>query len=130
MVKIMDDLSPKIQNQIAQFQQMQQQLQTVLNQKFQMEAQLKEMERTLEELKKAADDVVVYKSIGSLLVKAENKATIQSEVEENKETLEIRVKTIGRQEKQLRDRYQALQDQLQKALGGGRPAPLVPEGEA
>jgi prefoldin beta subunit len=125
----MDELSPKIQNQIAQFQQIQQQLQAILNQKFQMEAQLREMQRTLEELGKAAEDVTVYKSVGSLLIKAENKSAVQKEIEEDKETLEIRVKTVDRQEKHLRERYQVLQDQLQKALGGGQ-TPLTPSGEA
>ncbi len=123
----MDELSPKIQNQIAQFQQMQQQLQAVLNQKFQMEAQLREMQRTVEELNKAPEDVPVYKSVGALLIKAENKAAVLKEIEDDKETLEVRVKTLDRQEKFLREKYQSLQDQLQKALGAG-PQPTVPSG--
>ncbi len=123
----MDELSPKVQNQIAQFQQMQQQLQAVLNQKFQMEAQLREMQRTVEDLNKAPEDVPVYKSVGALLIKAENKATVLKEIEDDKETLEVRVKTLDRQEKFLREKYQSLQDQLQKALGTG-PQPTVPSG--
>ncbi len=123
----MDELSPKIQNQIAQFQQMQQQLQAVLNQKFQMEAQLREMQRTVVELNKAPEDVPVYKSVGALLIKAENKAAVLKEIEDDKETLEVRVKTLDRQEKFLREKYQSLQDQLQKALGTG-PQPTVPSG--
>jgi prefoldin beta subunit len=123
----MDELSPKVQNQIAQFQQLQQQLQAVLNQKFQMDAQVKEMQRTVDELNKTAEDVVIYKSIGSLLIKAENKAKVLSEIEEDKETMEVRVKTLERQEKSLRDRYQVLQDQLNKALSAGAgTAPIVP----
>ena len=77
----MDDLSPKVQNQIAQFQQLQQQLQAVLNQKFQMDAQVKEMARTTEELKKSAEDVVIYKSIGALLIKADSKEAILKDIE-------------------------------------------------
>ena len=123
----MDELSPKIQNQIAQFQQMQQQLQAVLNQKFQMEAQLREMQRTVEELNKAPEDVPVYKSVGALLIKAENKAAVLKEIEDDKETLEVRVKTLDRQEKFLREKYQSLQDQIQKALGAGSQ-PATPSG--
>lgn len=115
----MDDLSPKVQNQIAQFQQLQQQLQSVLNQKFQMDAQVREMQRTVEELNKAPQEVVIYRSIGSLLIKAESKETVLKEIEEDKETMEIRVKTLERQEKSLKDRYQMLQDQLNKALSAG-----------
>jgi len=121
----MNELSPKVQNQIAQFQQLQQQLQAVLNQKFQMDAQVKEMQRTTEELGKAPEDVVIYKSVGSLMIKAENKEAVLKEIEEDKETMEIRVKTLERQEKSLKDRYQVLQDQLNKALSAGAATSAV-----
>jgi prefoldin beta subunit len=125
----MDDLSPKVQNQIAQFQQLQQQLQAVLNQKFQMDAQVKEMQRTTEELNKSPEDVVIYKSVGSLLIKAPGKHTVLKEIEEDKETMEVRVKTLERQEKSLKERYQVLQDQLNKALSAGASSgtgPITP----
>jgi prefoldin beta subunit len=114
----MNEISPKLQNQIAQFQQLQQQLQNVLSQKFRMEAQLREADLTIEELNKSAEDVPVYKSIGSLLVRSKDKASVLKEVEEDKETLEIRIKALDRQEKSLREKYQTMQDQLSKALGG------------
>ncbi|MDD1768692.1 MAG: prefoldin subunit beta [Methanomassiliicoccales archaeon] len=113
----MDEVSPKIQNQLAQFQQLQQQLQAILGQKYQMEAQLKEMERTVEELNKTTDDVPIYKSVGSLMIKAKDKTTVLKEIEDDRESLGVRVKTLDRQEKYMRERYQSLQDQLSKALG-------------
>jgi prefoldin beta subunit len=113
----MNELSPQLQNQIAQFQQLQQQLQAVLTQKYQMEAQLKEIDRTLEELDKAPEDATIYRNVGSLLIKASGKAKVHEDVSENKETLEIRLKALDRQEKHMREKYQALQDQLNKALG-------------
>jgi prefoldin beta subunit len=126
----MNELSPKVQNQIAQFQQLQQQLQAVLNQKFQMDAQLKEMQRTSEELGKSPEDVVIYKSVGSLMIRAESKESVLKEIDEDKETMEIRVKTLERQEKSLKDRYQVLQDQLNKALSTGASAPIPAMGKA
>ena len=119
----MNEMSPKIQNQIAQFQQLQQQLQTILSQKFQMEAQLREMENTLQELEKVTEDTPIYRNVGSLLIKANEKESVVKEIEDSKETLEVRVKTLNRQEKQMRERYENLQEQLQKALGspGGVP---------
>jgi len=114
----MNEMSPKLQNQIAQLQQLQQQLQAILSQKFQIEAQLRETERTMEELEKTPDDHTIYKNVGSLLIKVKDKETIKGELQEEKETLEVRVKTLDRQEKQLRERYQGLQEQLSKALGG------------
>ena len=120
----MNEIPPKIQNQIAQFQALQQQLQSVLSQKFRMEAQLRESQMTIEELNKSADDVIIYKNVGSLLIKASDKATILKEVEDDKETLEIRIKTLERQEKSMREKYQTMQDQLSKALGGQAPPSL------
>jgi prefoldin beta subunit len=121
----MNEISPKLQNQIAQFQQLQQQLQSVLSQKFRLEAQLREAQMTVDELGKSPDKVIIYKSIGSLLIKASDKSSVLKEVEEDKETLEIRIKTLDRQEKSLREKYQVMQDQLSKALGSGAaPAPI------
>jgi prefoldin beta subunit len=113
----MNELSPKVQNQIAQFQQLQQQLQALVSQKYQMDIQLKEMQRTIEELNKAPADVTVYKSVGSLLIKAKSKDELLKEMEEGKETMDIRVKALDRQEKGLRERYQQLQEQISKAFG-------------
>jgi chaperonin cofactor prefoldin len=64
---MMDNLPPKVQNQIAQFQQLTQQIQMVATQKIQLEAQVKELERTVAELEKTADDSAVFKNVGSLL---------------------------------------------------------------
>lgn len=118
----MNEISPKLQNQIAQFQQVQQQLQSVLSQKFRMEAQLRETQMTIDELTKAAEDVAIYRNVGSLLIKASDKTSVLKDVEDDKETLEIRIKTLDRQEKALRDKYNTMQDQLSKALGQGAPA--------
>jgi prefoldin beta subunit len=116
----MNEISPKLQNQIAQFQQVQQQLQSVLSQKFRMEAQLREAQMTIDELNKAAEDVAIYRNVGSLLIKASDKTSVLKDVEDDKETLEIRIKTLDRQEKALRDKYNTMQDQLSKAFGQGQ----------
>jgi prefoldin beta subunit len=118
----MNEISPKLQNQIAQFQQLQQQLQSVLSQKFRMEAQLREVQMTIDELNKSAEDVTIYRNVGSLLIKASDKASVLKDVEDDKETLGIRIKSLDRQEKTMRDKYNAMQEQISKALGQA-PAP-------
>ena len=119
----MDDISPKLQNQIAQFQQVQQQLQQILNQKFRMEAQLKEMDLTIDELKKTPEDSPVYKNAGALMIKVSDREGLLKEIEDDKETTEVRVKSLDRQEKMLREKYQLMQDQISKAIGSGaRPS--------
>lgn len=123
-VKTMDEISPKLQNQIAQFQQLQQQLQTVMSQKIRMDAMLKEMEMTIEELKKAPADTTVYKSVGSLMIKVADTPALLKEIEEDKETTEIRVKSLDRQEKMLKEKFQSVQEQLNRAIGQQQGAPL------
>ncbi|NLN72196.1 MAG: prefoldin subunit beta [Thermoplasmatales archaeon] len=113
----MNNMSPQLQNQIAQFQQVQQQLQATSNQKIQMEAQKKEMERTIDELGKSEGDV--YKNVGSLLLKVKDKEEVKNEIQDSMETMEIRIKSLDRQEKGLREKYENLQAVINKSLGHG-----------
>ena len=101
----MEDITPQVQQQIAQFQMIQQQAQAISSQKVQMELQLKEIEHSIEELKGLKKDAEVYKSIGSLLIR-EDKTKISTELEERKETLGLRVKTLQKQEKVHFPQYQ------------------------
>jgi len=116
----MKDISPQMQNQIAQYQQLQQQLQVLGSQRMQLEAKLREIDSSLEELGKLGADTVIYKSIGTLLVRADDREAIKKELEEHKETISIRVRTIQKQEKSLGERYEQLGQKLTEALGGGQ----------
>lgn len=73
-------------------------------------------------MKKSPENVTIYRNVGSLLIKASDKAVIQKEVVDDKETLEVRIKTLDRQEKSLREKYQTMQEQLNKALGAASAA--------
>ena len=115
----MKQIPPQVQNQIAQFQQLQQQLQVLATQRLQLEAKLREVEGTLEELGKVGADTPVYRSTGSLLIRVEDRGSLAKELEEQKETLGIRVNTIKKQEKSLGERYEQLQQKLSQALEGG-----------
>ena len=115
---MMDNIPPKVQNQIAQFQQLTQQIQMVATQKIQLEAQVKELERTIAELDKTKDDSAVYKNVGSLLIQVKDRAGLVTELKDQKETAEVRVKTLDRQDKHLRERHQNLQEQITQALQG------------
>ena len=120
---MMDNIPPKVQNQIAQFQQLTQQIQMVTTQKIQLEAQVRELERTVQELEKTGDDSSVFKNVGSLLIQVKDKPALLTELKEQKETAEVRVKTLDRQDKHLRERHQSLQQQITQALQGGQAAP-------
>ena len=109
-------LPPQIQNQLGQLQQIQQQLQLVTQQRTQIDLRLKDTERALDELKKATEKTPIYKSIGSLLIRTPNKQSIEKELIENKETLEIRKKTLEQQEGRFKEKSQELQSKIQNAL--------------
>ncbi len=114
----MNELPPQIQNQLAQLQQIQQQAQALMQQKSQVEMVLRETERALEELKKTEDNAIVYKAAGELLVKA-NKEEVLKDLEEKKDSLDVRMKSLARQEERIQSRFTQLQDQLKAALGKG-----------
>lgn len=115
-----EELSAQLQNKIAQFQQLQQQIQVLSSQKFQLESQMKDVERAITELEKTSDEAPIYKSVGSLLVRAEDKGSVEKELNEKKETLDIRIKALDRQEKHMTEKYQALQQELSKAIGASK----------
>ena len=110
------ELPPQIKNQLAQMQQIQQQAQVIINQKNQVEITLKETELALEELEKLDTDAVVYRAIGDLLIKTEREKTKEF-LKEKKDTLDLRLQTLARQEERAQKRFQQLQEQLKQAIG-------------
>jgi len=117
-------LPPQVQERLLRLQQLQQTLQAVLTQKQQLELELTETEQALSELGKMDDSAVVYKSIGSLLVKTE-KAKATTELNERKDLLNMRVGVLGKQEERLRTQVKDLQTKLQRDLRpvSGPPPP-------
>jgi prefoldin beta subunit len=114
-------LPPQVQERLLRLQQLQQTLQSVLAQKQQVEMEQTEVEQTLTELQKTADQAVIYKAIGSLLVKAE-KAKVTEELVERKELLTTRSTVLARQEERIRTQVKDVQTKLQEDLGPVSPA--------
>jgi len=122
--KVSDEISklpPQIQERLLRLQQLQQTLQSVLAQKQQVEIELTEIEQALSELQKMTDDAVIYKAIGSLLVRAE-KAKITADLNERKELLNTRATVLGKQEQRLRPQIKDLQTKLQQDLSPVSPS--------
>ncbi|MBS7615969.1 prefoldin subunit beta [Candidatus Bathyarchaeota archaeon] len=111
----MAKLPPQVQERLLRLQQVQQTLQSVLAQKQQVEIELTEIEQALTELQKVAEDAVIYKAIGSLLVKTD-KAKVAADLNERKELLNTRATVLGKQEERLRVQMKELQTKLQQDL--------------
>jgi prefoldin beta subunit len=110
------DIPPKMQQQLAQFEQLRQQMQLIGNQRLTLESKIKEVEMALEELEQLDDNTPIYQSVGSLMIKASSREDIIAKLKEDKETTEFRVKTVQKQEEQLKARYEELQVKLSEAL--------------
>jgi len=108
-------LPPAVQERLLRLQQLQQTLQSILTQKQQLELELIEIDQALSELEKASDDAVIYKSVGSLLVRSE-KSKVTNDLKERKELTNMRITVLGRQEERLRSQIKELQEKLQKDL--------------
>ncbi|MCD6202838.1 MAG: prefoldin subunit beta [Methanophagales archaeon] len=110
------EIPPMVQNQLAQLQQLKLQLEAVSRQKMQVEALLRDAEAALNELEKLDENSVIYRTVGELMIKAD-KTKVKEALSEKKETYDLRLKTLERQEERVMKRYQQLQQQLQEALG-------------
>ena len=106
----------KLQNELKQFQRLQQDLSTVAQQRLQFDLKLREAVHTLDELKGLADDTPIYRPIGGLLVKAKARSEVEELLGEEKETLEVRLKGLERQESHLKEKYTQMQKELSEAL--------------
>ncbi|MCL2173300.1 MAG: prefoldin subunit beta [Candidatus Bathyarchaeota archaeon] len=108
-------LPPHIQERLLRLQQLQQTLQSILAQKQQVEMEKSEVEQTLVEMTKTADDAVIYKSIGSLLVKSD-KTIISADLNERKDLLATRSTVIAKQEERVRSQVKETQSKLQEEI--------------
>jgi prefoldin beta subunit len=110
------EIPAEIQNRIIQYKQIEQQLQILLQQKFQFELQVKEIEQALEALKDIKEDAPIYKSVGALLIRANNKTEIIDELNNAKESITLKLSSIKKQEEKLKEKYESLQKQLTEEL--------------
>jgi prefoldin beta subunit len=97
---------------IAQLQMIEQNMQQISMQKQQFNMQLLEIESALKELKETDK---CYKIIGSLMV-AGNKAEIEKELSGKKEMLELRVKSVEKQEANITSKANELRMRVLKEM--------------
>ncbi len=109
------ELPPILREQLARFDQAQQNLQAVLAQKQQVELELSETEKSLEELGKAGDAEAIYKFAGNLLVKVK-KVDVVKELNEKKELANTRKMVLSKQESRFRESLKDLQTKIDEAV--------------
>jgi prefoldin beta subunit len=118
-----NEVPPWLREQLVRFEQLQQNLQTIVLQKQQVDVEANEVDRAMVELKKASDTDAVYKSAGNILVKAK-KEELLKDLEERKELANTRSTVLAKQEQRVRENIKDLQAKIEEALKG-RPAGIA-----
>jgi prefoldin beta subunit len=110
-------IPPWLQEQLSKMQQSQQSLQSIMAQKQHLELEQLETEKALEEITKAADDTIVYKHAGSILIKS-NKKDLISELEEKKELAKTRVTVLSKQEQRIKESLKEQETKINEMIRG------------
>jgi prefoldin beta subunit len=116
----MENIPPKVQNQLAMLQQLQQQLQTVAAQKTQYEMAIRESRRAQEEMKDIPDDAEIFVNVGTVMVQ-QKKEKVTASLAEKLETLELRVKSLEKQEKAMQAKFEQLSTDIKGSLDRKKP---------
>jgi len=111
------EIPPWLKEQLARFEQLQQSLQAILIQKQQVELEAAEVEKALEELKKADQAEPVYKTAGSVLIRVKREDLLK-ELEEKKELANTRLLVLSKQESRIRENIKELQMKIDEAVRG------------
>lgn len=106
------DIPKETQESISKLQMIEQNVQALLMQKQQFQGQLFELESALKEIEKTDD---AYKIVGNVMIKAD-KAALKTELNAKKEIIDLRLKNIDKQEKQLKDKAEMLQKEVMGKL--------------
>ena len=112
-----NELPPWLKEQISRLQQLQQNLQAIMMQKQQIELEIVETERALEELSKTTTSDSIYKAAGPLLIKSE-KDTVEKELTEKKELANTRVMVLGKQELRVKENLKEVENKINQMLKG------------
>ena len=106
-------MSKETQEKINELQMLQQRL-TVFNaQKQQFQMQLVEVDNALGEIEKSKGQI--YKIVGEILIE-KPASEVKTELHEKKEAMDIRIKTLEKQENKIKEAALALQKEVQAEL--------------
>ena len=113
----MSDITPEnVQEKLNLFQQIQQQVQSLSQQVSQIDMSIGETERTLEEIKDVENDTTLYRAIGSVMKKIDDPEQLKKDLEEEKERMEIRNKSLKAQVQKMNEELEEMQTQLAPIL--------------
>lgn len=110
------------QEDIMEFERNRNQLMTISGQKQQFQMQSVTLGKSIEELEKTTEKKV-YKAVGNILILTDVTET-KKELTEAKETIDLRLKTLAKQEDATVSKLNALRSKIETAMN-----PATEEGE-
>jgi len=105
-------MNKETQEKIQELQNLEANINNILAQKQQFQAQQIEIENALAQIKKTDK---VFRIIGNIMV-ASDKKTVKKELTEKQEMTELRLKSIEKQESKLKDKANELQKEVLKEM--------------
>jgi len=108
-------IPPLVQEHLARLQQTQQNYQSIMMQKQQLESEEHETEKALEELKKQSDDESVFKHAGTIMIKS-NKKDLIDELEEHVELAKTKASLLVKQEERLKTTLKEQETKIQEMM--------------
>lgn len=113
------EIPPWLREQLTRLQQLQQNLQAIMIQKQQLEAESVEIEKATEELKKSEKDEAIYKSVGPLLIKTKKDDTLK-ELDEKKDLANTRLVVLGKQETRVKENLKEVENKINEMIRMGQ----------
>lgn len=109
---MMAEVSKENEQKIAQLQMYEQSLQNFLAQKQQFQMQLVEVDSALKQLENAKDS---YKIVANIMVSAD-KEGLKKELNEKKEKIELRIKTMEKQEENIKEKAGKIREEVMSSM--------------
>ena len=110
-----------MQQSMVEFERNRAQLMSVSTQKQQLELQSEALNQAIEELKTTKEEKA-YKAVGNIMIQKPTKE-LQKELDEQKDSVELRIKTMQKQEDILIDKLNKLKSVIEDAQHSKQPNP-------
>lgn len=111
-----EQLPPEVQEKVKKLYQLQQKAENVAIQKQNSSSRLDRIKEAIDELEESDQKTGVYRNYGDIIIEKEGPSEVIDELEEEKEDLELRTKTLEKQEEKIRNKLQELQQELQQTI--------------
>lgn len=108
-------LPPKVQQHLKQMDDLQKTYNSIITQKQQLQLSLIEVKNALDALKDVPDEGEVYRLVGGIFFKISKKKVVE-DLNENKQILEARIKTLETQENRIAEELNRLKMEVSKEL--------------